>query len=85
MSLFPKYTFDSNTDYNAVLVTVKEMYSYLDAQNDGCCKSSSIETVMRKASIKLLAVGYNAAGDLNDVERWKKGIKIAYLLLYPLT
>lgn len=84
MSLFPSYTFDSTTDYSAVLATVKEMYTYLDAQNDGCCKSSYMESVMRKASIKLLAVSYNSAGDLNDVERWKKGIEIAYKLLYPL-
>lgn len=84
MPLYPKYIFDNNTDYQAVWDTTREMYAYLDAQGTGCCKSKGMLNIMHKASVKMLAVSYNSASDLDDEERWKKGIEISYKLLYPL-
>ena len=85
MALFPTYTFDENTDYDQVWQTTREMYVYLDAQGDGCCKSKTILDTMHQASVKMLAVQYNSNTDLDDVERWKKGIEVSYKLLKPLT
>lgn len=85
MGQFEKYTFDNDTDYNAVWDTTRQMYVYLDANGDGCCGSKSLLKIMHQASVKMLAVSYNSASDLDDVERWKKGIEISYKLLYPLT
>lgn len=85
MPVFPKIIFDDDTDYNEAWGVTREMYAYLDATGDGCCGSKSFLSIMHQASVKMLAVSYNSASDLDDVERWEKGIEISYKLLYPLT
>lgn len=86
MSQFPspQEIFNGSTDYNSAETIVKEMESYLNSQNIGCC-STSIERVLTKVSPMLIAMGYDAPDSLNNTQRWHDDIEAIYRILWPLT
>jgi hypothetical protein len=74
--IYPQYTFDEDTNYDTVLVTVNQMYSDT-LTPEGCCCSSGDERVLDSVVPILFAVSIDEAVE----ERYKSDIKSAYLIL----
>lgn len=82
---WPIYSFDEETDYATVLITVQRMYSYLNTQV-GCCKGKSIAQQMCNVDRILQAISIDGSSnpDLFNEDRWKVDIEAAYEILYKL-
>lgn len=80
MALFPNYIpFTEDTNYEEVLITTKEMFSWLDY--NGCCNNKvKCQDMLRVDSI-LASVSEDQA---NNEPRYKLDIQSAYRLLYNL-
>lgn len=77
---YPKYIFNEDTDYDAVEITVKQMYSDLNSQL-GCCNSSKQGKTLCEVDAILQAMYIDA--EAGDTDRWQADVKAAYLLLSP--
>lgn len=84
---WPKYNFnDPALDYDQVLITNKQMYSYLNNETN-CCKGGSLESKL--CNIDNLMQASYIDGDITspqlyNYERYKADVKSAYLILYKL-
>lgn len=79
MALFPTYTFDQNTNYEAVFDTVSEIFSYLQFRGCGC-DGCSVKSLLLDVDGLLQDIG-----DDPDEPTYQEAVKASYLLLYPKT
>lgn len=78
---YPNYIpFNEDTDYAAVEITVKQMYSDLNSQL-GCCNSSKQGKTLCEVDAILQAMSIDS--DSGDTDRYEADVQAAYLLLSP--
>lgn len=83
---FPHYTFNNETDYDAVWLTTQQMYSYLISKTS-CCKGKSLTENLCVVNGLMRAIDIDGDidnPDLYNYERYKADVKAAYQLLYIL-
>lgn len=78
---YPNYLpFNDDTNYAAVEITVKRMYSDLLHQK-GCCASKKVEKVLCQVDGILQAMQIDF--DADDTVRYEDDVRSAYVLLSP--